>query len=57
MAGLQTDLYLLYIRADEYNGTPRIGQEISVDGQKLYVTGSILYDGVLEITLKAGAIR
>jgi hypothetical protein len=57
MAGLQTDLYLLFIRADEFDGTPCIGQEISVDGQKLYVAGYILYDGVFEVTLKAGVVR
>jgi hypothetical protein len=57
MAGLQTDLYLLFIRADEYGGSPRIGQEIKVDGRKFYAQGSILYEGVYEITLKTGAVR
>ncbi|MDR3353689.1 MAG: hypothetical protein LBO21_01470 [Synergistaceae bacterium] len=57
MAGLQSDLYLLFIREDEYGGAPRIGQALTVDGRKLYVQGSILYDGVHEITLKAGAVR
>lgn len=57
MSGLQSDLYLLFIREDEYGGTPRIGQDVTVDGRKLYVTGSVLYDGVHEITLKAGAVR
>jgi hypothetical protein len=56
-AGLQSDLFLLFIRADEYNGSPRIGQEIRVDGQRLYAQSSILYDGMLEITLRAGAVR
>ena len=56
-AGLQTDLYLLFIRADEYNGTPRIGQEISLDGRTFYVNGFVLYDAVYEITLKAGVVR
>jgi hypothetical protein len=57
LAGLQSDLYLLFIRADEYGGTPRTGQEIKVDGRKLYAQGSVLYDGVYEITLKGGAAR
>jgi hypothetical protein len=57
MAGLQTDLYLLFIREDEYNGTPRIGQDIRVDGRKFYIQGSIIYEGVYEITLKTGAAR
>jgi hypothetical protein len=56
-AGLQTDMYLLFIRADEYGGNPRIGQEITVDGHKLHVQGSIAYDGVYEVSLKAGAVR
>jgi hypothetical protein len=57
MAGLQSDLYLLFIRADEYHGSPRVGQEIRVDGRKFYIHGSIVYEGVYEITLKAGAAR
>ena len=57
LSGLQSDLYLLFIRADEYNGTPRIGQEIKVDGRKLYVRDSVAYDGVYEMTLKGGAVR
>ena len=57
IAGLQSDLYLLFIRADEYKGTPRTGQEITVNGQKLFVRSSVIYDGVYEITLKGGAVR
>ena len=57
MAGIQSDLYLLFIRADEYRGSPRVGQDISVDGRKFYIQGSILYEGVYEITMKAGAAR
>ncbi|GHV50408.1 hypothetical protein FACS1894216_02550 [Synergistales bacterium] len=56
-AGLQTDAYLLFIRSDEYNGAPRFGQELRVDGRKLYIQGAVLYDGVYEITLKAGSVR
>ncbi|MDR1471564.1 MAG: hypothetical protein LBS75_03490 [Synergistaceae bacterium] len=56
-AGLQSDLYLLFIRADEYGGNPRVGQEITVDGRKLRVKGHILYDGVYEITLEGDAAR
>ena len=57
MAGIQSDLYLLFIRADEYRGSPRVGQDINVDGRKFYIQGSILYEGVYEITMKAGAAR
>jgi hypothetical protein len=57
IAGIQSDLYLLFIRADEYPGSPRIGQEIKVDGRKFYVQGSVVYEGIYEITLKAGAVR
>jgi hypothetical protein len=57
MAGLQSDLYLLFVRADEYGGTPRIGQEIKVDGRKLFIREFVDYEGVFEITLKAGAAR
>ena len=57
MAGIQSDLYLLFIRADEYLGSPRIGQYISVDGRKFYIQGSIVYEGVYEITLASGAAR
>ena len=57
MAGLQSDSYLLFIRADEYNGTPRVGQEITIDGIKLYIRGSVFYDGVYEITLNGGFER
>jgi hypothetical protein len=56
-AGIQTDLYLLFIRADEYNGSPRAGQEIRVDGRKFYIDSSMEYEGVYEITLRAGAAR
>jgi hypothetical protein len=57
MAGLQSDLYLLFIRADEYPGSPRIGQELRVDGRKFFIQGSIVYEGVCEITLGSGAAR
>ncbi|MDR1510898.1 MAG: hypothetical protein LBS53_14840 [Synergistaceae bacterium] len=57
MAGLQSDLYLLFIRADEYGGTPRIGQEITVDCRKFFIREFVDYEGVFEITLKAGAAR
>ena len=57
LAGLQTDLYLLFIRADEYGGEPRIGQEIRVDGRTFYIHGSIEYDGVYEIMMKVASVR
>ena len=56
-SGIQADMYLLFIRADEYNGTPRREQEIKVDGRKFYVVGAIEYDGVYEITLSARLVR
>lgn len=57
-SGIQGDLYLLFIRADEYNGTPRRGQEIKIDGRKFYIEGGgIDYDGVYEITLSARSVR
>ncbi|MDR3280945.1 MAG: hypothetical protein LBT23_10565 [Synergistaceae bacterium] len=57
MAGLQSDTFLLFIRVDEYDGSPRTGQPLTVDGQKLYVHSSIVYDGVFEIILRGGALR
>lgn len=51
--GLQLDLFILFIRADEYRGEPRVGQEICVDGRKYYIQpGCIEYDGVWEIVMK-----
>jgi hypothetical protein len=57
MAGIQSDLYLLFIRANEYPGSPRVGQDIQVDGRKFFIRSAITYDGVYEITLGAGAAR
>ncbi len=57
MSGLQTDLYLLFIRADECGDEPRIGGEIKVDGRKFYVHGLTEYGGVNEITMKAASVR
>jgi hypothetical protein len=30
---------------------------MTVDGRGLFVQGSVLYDGVYELTLRAGAVR
>jgi hypothetical protein len=56
-SGIQTDMYVLYIRSDEYNGEPRIGQEIKVDGRKFYVADYIEYDGQYDITMKVASVR
>lgn len=56
--GLQSDLYLLFIRIDEYKGEPRVGQEIRIDKRKYYVQpGTIEYDGVYEILVKRASVR
>ena len=56
--GLQSDLYLLFIRADEYKSEPRVGQEIRIDKRKYYVQpGTIEYDGVYEILVKRASVR
>jgi hypothetical protein len=57
MSGLQSDLYLLFVRENEYPGSPRIGQGVKVDGRMFYIQGSIVYEGVYEFTLKSGAAR
>lgn len=50
--GIQADTLLLFIRADEYRGTPRHGQEIKIHGVRYTILNSIDFDGVLEITIR-----
>jgi hypothetical protein len=55
--GLQSDLYLLFIRVDEYGGEPRIGQNLPVDGKNFYIQSYLDAGGVYEVTLKVGVTR
>ena len=57
-AGLQSDLYLLCIRADEYGGEPRVGQEIRINGRKYQVQpGCIEYEGVYDVIVRRVSLR
>lgn len=55
--GIQADILLLFIRADEYGGTPRYGQEIKIDGVRYTIVSSVDFDGVLEITIRGVSTR
>ena len=50
-AGLMTSALTVYMRRDEYGGTPFVGQPVTLDGRKYRITSWGDDEGVLELNM------